>query len=90
VPLAPLRLCQQALRGAPVVAGAGNRNASSDTGVAVELLMAAIRGASLNVDVNVKSLTDAAFAGRTAEERTELETEAAADAARARARLAAS
>ena len=87
VPLQTMRVCQQALRGAVVVAGAGNPQASSDTGVAVELLVAAVKGASLNVDVNVKSLTDAAFAGRAAEERAELEAEAMADAERARARL---
>jgi formiminotetrahydrofolate cyclodeaminase len=87
VPLQTMRVCQQALRGALVVAAAGNPNASSDTGVAVELLVAALRGASMNVDVNVKSLTDAAFAGRIAEERAELEAEAVADAERARERL---
>lgn len=88
VPLETMRVCQQALRGALVVAGAGNRNASSDTGVAVELLVAAVTGASMNVDVNVKSLTDAAFAGRVAEERAELEADALADARRTRERLA--
>jgi formiminotetrahydrofolate cyclodeaminase len=87
VPLQTMRVSQQALRGAVVVAGAGNPNASSDTGVAVELLVAAVRGASMNVDVNVKSLTDAAFAGRAAEERAQLEADAVADAERARERL---
>lgn len=87
VPLQTMRVCQQALRGALVVAAAGNANASSDTGVAVELLVAAVRGASMNVDVNLKSLADAAFAARAAEERAELEAEAVADAERARDRL---
>ena len=87
VPLQTMRVCQQALRGALIVAAAGNANASSDTGVAVELLVAAVRGASMNVDVNLKALADAAFAARAAEERAELEAEAVADAERARDRL---
>lgn len=84
VPMATMRACQQALRGAVVVAGSGNRNAASDTGVAVELLLAGLRGAAMNVDANVKSLSDAAFVGRVSEERIQLDADAAADAARAR------
>src|SRR5688500_17574085 len=51
-PLDTMRVCQQALRGATIVAGAGNPNAASDAAVAVELLGAAMRGAALNIEVN--------------------------------------
>jgi methenyltetrahydrofolate cyclohydrolase len=67
-PLDVMRACEQALQLARVVATFGNRNASSDVGVAVELLMAALRGARLNVDVNLGSITDKTFAGMVARE----------------------
>lgn len=83
VPMETMRACQQALRGAAIVADNGNRNAASDTGVAVELLLAGLRGAGMNVDVNVKSLSDAAFVERVMAERKQLELDAMADARRA-------
>jgi formiminotetrahydrofolate cyclodeaminase len=83
-PLETMRACQQALRGATIVAAGGNPNAASDTAVAVELLTAALRGAALNIEVNLKGMADAAFAARVAEERKQLEADASADAARAR------
>ena len=67
-PLDVMRACEQTLQLARVVATFGNRNASSDVGVAVELLMAALRGARLNVDVNLGSITDKTFAGTVARE----------------------
>ncbi|MBI3049442.1 MAG: cyclodeaminase/cyclohydrolase family protein [Acidobacteria bacterium] len=88
VPLETMRFCQQALRGALVVARHGNPNAATDAGAAVELLVAALRSAAMNVDVNVKSVSDGSFAERVAAERAELASEGEADAARARARLA--
>ncbi|MBI4266706.1 MAG: cyclodeaminase/cyclohydrolase family protein [Acidobacteria bacterium] len=84
VPMETMRACQQALRGAVVVAANGQRNAASDTGVAVELLLAAVRGAGLNVDANVEGLSDTALVERVRDERRELEEEAEADARRAR------
>ena len=87
-PLETMRVCQQAMRGATIVAEAGNPNASSDTGVAVELLLAALRGAALNIGVNLKGLGDAGFAARVAEEATQLEADATGDAERARQLLA--
>jgi methenyltetrahydrofolate cyclohydrolase len=62
-PLEVMRECEEAIQIAAVVAAFGNRNASSDVRVAVELLTAGLRGAKLNVDVNLGSITDAAFAG---------------------------
>jgi formiminotetrahydrofolate cyclodeaminase len=86
-PLDTMRACQQALRGAVVVAANGTRNASSDVGVGVELLLAALRGARMNVDINLATLTDAAFVSRVREEIRELESDAAADADNARRAL---
>ena len=87
VPMDVMRACQQALRGAVIVAGNGNRNAATDTGVAIELLLAGVRGAAMNVDVNVRSLSDASFVTRVSTERAQLETDGAADAAHARSLL---
>jgi methenyltetrahydrofolate cyclohydrolase len=62
-PLDVVRACEEGIQVAKVVATFGNRNAASDVRVALELLMAGLRGAKLNVDVNLGSLTDTAFAG---------------------------
>jgi formiminotetrahydrofolate cyclodeaminase len=87
VPLDTMRACQQAMRGAVIVAANGNANASSDTGTAVLLLMAALRGAALNVGVNLRSVSDAAFAEAVSQERDQLIADAEADAAQANERL---
>jgi formiminotetrahydrofolate cyclodeaminase len=87
VPLDTMRACQQALRGAVVVAQRGNRRASSDVGVAVELLVAGLRGAALNIDANISGLRDTTFIERVKGEREELERNADADAERARREL---
>ena len=84
VPMDTMRACQQALRGAVIVARHGNPNAATDTGIAIELLLAGLLGGAMNVDVNVKRLSDASFVTRVSAERTQLETDAAADAAQAR------
>jgi formiminotetrahydrofolate cyclodeaminase len=88
VPLDTMRACQQALRGAVVVADNGNANASTDTGTAILLLMAGLQGAALNVGVNLRNLSDAAFIERVSKERDQLIADAQADAARANERLA--
>jgi formiminotetrahydrofolate cyclodeaminase len=86
-PLNTMRACQQALRGALVVARNGNRRTTSDVGVGVELLLAALRGARLNVEINLSSLEDAAYAARTKAEAEALERDGAADADAARRAL---
>ena len=86
-PLNTMRACQQALRGAVFVARNGNRRTTSDVGVGVELLLAALRGARLNVDINLSSLEDAAYIARVKAEAEELERDAAADADAARRAL---
>lgn len=80
VPLDTMRACQQALRGAIIVARNGYANAATDTGVAVQMLLAGLRGAGLNVDVNAASISDAAYVARVRAERDELESEGTADA----------
>src|SRR5262245_42685352 len=86
-PLDVMRLCQQALRGAVIVASNGSRKTTSDVGVAVELLGAALRGARLNVDINLAGLQDAAYTARISEEVDELVSDAAEDADAARRAL---
>lgn len=86
-PLNTMRACQQALRGGVVVARNGNRRTTSDVGVGVELLLAALRGARLNVEINLASLEDAAYTARIKAEVEELERDAAADAEAARRAL---
>jgi len=86
-PLDTMRACQQALAGAVIVARYGNRNASSDVGVAIELLLGALRGARLNVDVNLKGLADASYVKSVDAECDALQRDASADAERARAHV---
>jgi formiminotetrahydrofolate cyclodeaminase len=61
VPLETMRLCHRALRDVAVVEQCGNPNAASDAGVARELLTAGLRGARLNVEINLPALTDAQY-----------------------------
>jgi formiminotetrahydrofolate cyclodeaminase len=60
-PLDVMRACAEAIGLAAVVAAFGNRNASSDVQVGLELLRAGLRGAKLNVDVNLASIKDETF-----------------------------
>jgi formiminotetrahydrofolate cyclodeaminase len=87
VPLETLRACRDAIRHALIVARNGNRNAASDVGVALELLIAGAKGAALNVDINLGSLTDDAYVERVRWERQDLERTAVEEGARARALL---
>jgi formiminotetrahydrofolate cyclodeaminase len=61
VPLEVMRACAEALRQGAIVARFGNRNARSDVQVGLELLAAGMRGARLNVDINLQSLKDVAY-----------------------------
>jgi formiminotetrahydrofolate cyclodeaminase len=87
VPLETMRACQQALRGALVVLGCGARIAATDAGVAVELLLAAVRGSGLNVSANLGEVKDQTYVTRVEVERRQLESDSTADAASARALL---
>jgi methenyltetrahydrofolate cyclohydrolase len=61
VPLDLMRTCQAGLVAAGDVARHGNPAAASDVGVALELLMAALKGGALNVKANLDALTDAGY-----------------------------
>ncbi|HII40607.1 MAG TPA: cyclodeaminase/cyclohydrolase family protein [Thermoplasmata archaeon] len=61
VPLETVERCVEALELARQAAEHGNRGASTYCGVAVLLAEASIRGASLNVRVNLASLKDEAY-----------------------------
>jgi formiminotetrahydrofolate cyclodeaminase len=61
-PLDVMDACARALDQAGIVADHGNPNAASDVAVGIELVGAALRGARLNVEINLDSLTDAAYA----------------------------
>jgi formiminotetrahydrofolate cyclodeaminase len=86
-PLETMRACQQALADAPVIASNGVKRAASDAGVAVELLNASLRGAALNVDVNLSEISDESFVERVRAERDSLLSRGTADAEKARALL---
>ena len=60
-PLDVMRSCTEALTHGAVIAKLGNANASSDVQVGLELLRAGLRGARLNVDVNLDSVKDAEY-----------------------------
>ena len=86
-PLDVMRACAEAIGQATVVAALGNSNASSDIRVGLELLGAGLRGARLNVEVNLASMKDAAFIARVRTEADRLATDAESDQAAALARL---
>jgi formiminotetrahydrofolate cyclodeaminase len=71
-PLDVMRACGDAIEQGGVVAELGNRNAASDVQVGLELLLAAQRGARLNVEVNLGMLKDAAYVALVGEEITRL------------------
>ena len=68
VPLATARACTRVIALGKTVAEKGNVNAASDAGVAVLLAQAGLKGAALNVLINLGSLKDKAFADGTAAE----------------------
>ena len=61
VPLDVVRLSAAALAQGATVAAHGHRAAASDVGVAVALLRAGLRGARLNIEINIGSVADAAY-----------------------------
>jgi formiminotetrahydrofolate cyclodeaminase len=89
VPIEVMRACSAAIEQGAVVAAFGNRNASSDLQVGLELLAAGLHGAKLNVDINLSSVSDTDFVGRTKAEAERLATEADSGVHAAHARLTA-
>jgi methenyltetrahydrofolate cyclohydrolase len=87
VPLGVVRLSAAALEQAKIVAAHGHRAAASDAGVAVALLRAGLRGARLNIEVNVGSVSDATYVGAVTTETVRLSDEAERTAGEADALL---
>jgi methenyltetrahydrofolate cyclohydrolase len=79
VPLGVIRLSAAALNQAAAVAAHGHRAAGSDVGVGVALLRAGLRGARLNVEINIGSIVDTGYASAVTAEVVRL-SEAAARA----------
>jgi formiminotetrahydrofolate cyclodeaminase len=75
-PLDVMRACLESIRDAAVVAELGNRNASSDVLVGLELLEAGLRGARLNVEINLGSVKDQAWVDGVRAEVQQLESDA--------------
>jgi methenyltetrahydrofolate cyclohydrolase len=86
-PLAVMRTSAAAAEQAVVVAGLGNPSAASDLEVGIELLNAALRGARLNVDVNLGSVKDAEYVGKIRNDVTEYERAVGHESSAARAAL---
>ena len=76
VPLEVMRRSVEALRQGVEVARNGHRAASSDVAVAFELLDAGLRGAALNVQINLEGLSDRPGADAVRREKSLLETDA--------------
>ncbi|HET7696404.1 MAG TPA: cyclodeaminase/cyclohydrolase family protein [Vicinamibacterales bacterium] len=72
-PLDVMRACAAAAEQGVVVAAMGNPSASSDAAVGFELLGAGLRGAKLNVEINLGSVKDAEYVKRVQAEIEELE-----------------
>lgn len=88
-PLDVMRRSAEAVEQGAAVAAFGNRNAASDVQVGLELLGAAVRGARLNVEINLGSVKDAAYSKRVRDEVQRLAGESGSGIDAARARLAA-
>jgi formiminotetrahydrofolate cyclodeaminase len=71
-PLDVMRACAAAAEQGVVIATLGNPSASSDGQVGFELLGAALRGARLNVEINLESVKDESYAGKVRREIEEL------------------
>ncbi len=64
VPMDVLRRCEQLAQLCQVVASKGNENSISDAGVAAALANAAAQGASLNILINLATISDEDFVGK--------------------------
>jgi len=76
VPLDVMRACAQAIQLAGEVAAFGNANAASDVEVGLELLGAGVRGAGVNVAINLTSLKDQSYVATMKKEIQRLEIDA--------------
>ena len=83
-PLDVMRACAAAAEQGVVVAALGNPSAASDGQVGFELLGAALRGAKMNVEINLDSVKDANYVAAVRNEVTEFERAIAHETAAAR------
>ena len=83
-PLDVMRACAAAAEQGVVVSAMGNPSASSDAAVGFELLAAGLRGAKLNVEINLGSIKDAEYAKKVQAEIEELERALSHETAAAR------
>jgi methenyltetrahydrofolate cyclohydrolase len=85
-PLAVMRACVDGMGTGADIAAFGNANAASDVQVALELLMAGLRGAKLNVAINLTGIRDPDYVEAAKRQAETLEANAitARDAASAR------
>jgi formiminotetrahydrofolate cyclodeaminase len=79
-PLEVMRACGAGLACGPVLQAHGNVNASSDVQVGLELLRAGLRGARLNVEINLGGVKDQTYAAAVAGEVARLSESGAAGA----------
>ena len=86
-PLGVMRACVEGIQAAADVAALGNPNASSDVQVGLELLLAGLRGAQLNVAINLSSIKDQNYVETASKEAEQLEAEAERGRQAALARL---
>ena len=83
-PLDVMRACAAAAEQGVVIAALGNPSAASDGQVGFELLGAALRGAKMNVEINLDSVKDADYVAGVRNEVTEFERAIAHETAAAR------
>lgn len=86
-PLDVMHACASAAEQAVIVATLGNASASSDVQVALELLGAGLRGAKLNVEINLGSVKDDEYVAKTRRDVEEFERTATHETAAARRAL---
>lgn len=72
IPLAVMKATEKALVQARTVAQKGNKNSSSDAGVAALMLQAGCAGAALNVRINLGGLKDTDFVQQIAKQTKEI------------------
>jgi formiminotetrahydrofolate cyclodeaminase len=89
VPRDTMRVAAAVIAQAALIGRLGNPSASSDVGVAINLLEAAAAGAQANVQINLESITDPAFVADTNATLETMAATIAADLADARAHLGA-
>jgi formiminotetrahydrofolate cyclodeaminase len=75
-PLEVMRACLDAIHLAETIAGLGNASAASDVEVGLELLGAGLRGAGVNVEINLTSLKDQDYVAVTRKETKRVEMDA--------------